>query len=369
LTVDDSPLRFFTAQNTNLQQLAGERLAVLGYGNLGRALALNLRDSLQQISLDGKSRLVIGNIDDGYATQARDDGFVVLPIDQAIASCDVALILLPDEVIPEVFEASIAPSLVAETAILFASGYTLAYELITPADDVDVLLLAPRMGGELARERFLNGKGFFAYVSVEQDASGKAWDRLLAVAGAAGVLQAGALELGAQLEADLDLLVEQTLGAAIGTAIMTIFTQGVEAGIPAEALVLEMYMSGEMETVFQGFREMGFFHTSDFHGPTAMYGGFVRSMELMTSDIPARFRQTLDEIRSGQFARQFQAEREAGYPTLSQAQAMAAEEGPIAEPIAQAEARVRAMLGISRAHPGRTEQEAPSSKREERGGP
>jgi ketol-acid reductoisomerase len=76
-----------------------------------------------------------------------------------------------------------------------------------------------------------------------------------------------------------------------------------------------------------------------------MYGGFVRSMELMLSDLPARFRQTLAEIQSGEFAQRFQAEREAGYPSLSQAQAMAAEQGPIAQPIAEAEARVRLLLG------------------------
>jgi ketol-acid reductoisomerase len=205
-------------------------------------------------------------------------------------------------------------------------------------------MLAPRMGGELVRERFLAQEGFFAYVSVEQDASGKAWDRLRGLIHATGVLQAGALELDARREADLDLFVEQTLGAAIGVTVMSAFTLGVEAGIPAEAMVLEMYMSGEMETVFRAFREKGFFRAADTHGPTAMYGGFVRTMELMMSDLGTRFRETLQDIQNGEFARRFQAEREAGYPTLSQAQAMAGEEGPIAQPIAQAESRVRAMM-------------------------
>ncbi len=159
-----------------------------------------------------------------------------------------------------------------------------------------------------------------------------------------GVLQKGAMELDAKREADLDLLVEQTLGAAIGATIMNAFTLGVEAGIPAEALVLEMYMSGEMETVFQAFREQGFYRSSDFHGPTALYGGFVRTMELMMSDIGARFRETMAQIQSGEFARRFQEEREAGYPALSQAQAMTSEESPITQPIVQAEARVRAAL-------------------------
>jgi ketol-acid reductoisomerase len=205
---------------------------------------------------------------------------------------------------------------------------------------VDVLLLAPRMGGETARQRYLARQGFFAYVSVEQEASGRAWSRLLGLAEAAGVLYAGALELDARREADLDLFVEQTVGAAFGVAIMSAFAVGEEAGIPAEALVTEMYMSGEMETVFRAFREVGFFPSSRLHGPTALYGGFVRTMELMQSDLATRFRATLAEIQSGRFARQFQAEREAGYPLLAQAEAMSLGDSPID----RAEAGVRGML-------------------------
>jgi ketol-acid reductoisomerase len=336
VTQKTNSLRFFSAQDAEPRALEGERVAVLGYGNLGRAVALNLRDS-------GVAPLVVGNVADEYAEQARTEGFTVLPIGEAVAGSDVALALLPDEVIPECFVEEIAPSLAPNAAVTFASGYTLAYNLIQPPHDVDVLLLAPRMGGEHARDRFLGGKGYFAYISVEQDASGKAWTRLLGLASAAGVLQAGALELDARREADLDLFVEQTMGAVLGVAIMSAFSLGVERGIPAEAMVMEMYMSGEMETVFQAFREKGFFRASDVHGPTALYGGFVRTMEWMQSNLAGRFRQTLDEIQSGEFARQFQAEREAGYPTLSQAQMMSGEQSPVTQPIVQAEGRVREM--------------------------
>jgi ketol-acid reductoisomerase len=290
----------------------------------------------------------VGNVADEYADQARAEGFTVLSIGEAVAASDIAFVLLPDEVIQEAFEAEIAPSLAEGSAIIFASGYNLAYGLITPPNTVDVLLLAPRMGGELARQRYLEQSGFVAYVSVENDASNRAWERLLGMARAVGVLQAGALELDAQREADLDLFIEQTMGAAIGVAIMSAFTLGVEAGIPPEAMVLEMYMSGEMETVFRAFREMGFYRASDTHGPTAMYGGFVRTMELMQSDLASRFRKTLEEISNGQFAQQFQAEREAGYPSLSMAQLMATGESPMAQPVFQAEARVREMFENSR---------------------
>ncbi len=328
--------RCFTSKDVIPGALEGERIAVLGYGHLGQPFALNLRDS-------GATALVIGNIPDDYAQQATRDGFAVLPIREAVASSDVVLILLPDEVIPEIFPTEIAPALSPEAAIVFGSGYNLAYGLISAPPQADVLMLAPRMAGENARQRFLDGRGFYAYISVEQDISGKAWRRLLGLAEKVGVLRAGALELDAHREADLDLLIEQTVGAALGVAILNVFALGVEAGIPPEVMVMEMYVDEEMETVWRSFREQGFMRASNAHGPTAMYGGFVRTMQLMNSDLTTHFRETLENIRNGAFAQQFQSERQAGYPMLSQAQAMITDENPIT----QAEQRLRRMLAAS----------------------
>jgi len=326
-------LRCFTQKDAVSGALHNERIAILGYGHLGRPFALNLRDS-------GVSPLIIGNIEDEYADQAREDKFTVLPLGAVIAEADVVLVLLPDEIIPEVFSAEIAPNLKANSAIVFASGYNIGYGLIQPAQDIDVLLLAPRMAGENARQRFQNGQGFYAFISVEQDASGKAWNRLLGLTDGAGILKAGALELSARQEADLDLLVEQTLGAVIGMGVMSAFSMGVDAGIPAEAMALEMYMSEEMEMVFRSFREVGFFAASKVHGPTALYGGYLRTMRLLQSELSEIFEETFEEIRSGDFARKFQEERLSGYPSLTLAEAMTMEDSPQSE----AEIRLRRML-------------------------
>jgi ketol-acid reductoisomerase len=190
------PARLYTMKDAIPNALEGERVAVLGYGHLGRAFALNLRDS-------GVSPLVIGNIEDEYAVRARAEGFTVMSIGEAVASSSVVFILLPDEVIPEAFASSVASHAAAGSAVVFASGYALAYGLIEPPPAIDVLLLAPRMGGEIARQRYLEGRGFFAYVSVEHNASGKALTRLLGIAEAAGILRGGALQLSARIEADL----------------------------------------------------------------------------------------------------------------------------------------------------------------------
>jgi ketol-acid reductoisomerase len=108
-------------------------------------------------------------------------------------------------------------------------------------------------------------------------------------------------------------------------------------------MVMEMYMDEEMETVWRSFREQGFMRASSAHGPTALYGGFVRTMQLMNSDLTVRFREILENIWNGGFAQQFQSERQMGYPMLSQAQAMITDENPIT----QAEQHLRKMLEAS----------------------
>jgi ketol-acid reductoisomerase len=308
--------------------LSGEAVAVLGYGGLGRTAALNLRDSGLKVR--------VGNRDDDYAERARAEGFEVVPL-AAAAAADVVYLLLPDEVLPELFADVLAPALRPGSAIAFGSGYALAFGLVQPPPTIDVLMVAPRMAGDAARERYRAGRGFWACVSVEADRSGRARARMLGLAAALGALKLGAIELSAAHEAMLDLFVEQTVGPLLGAAIMTAFEVGREAGIPAEALVLEMYMSGEMEAVFEGFRTNGLFKASEAHGPTALFGGITRTLELDREALATRFRAVLEDIRSGAFARRFQQEAQAGYPMLAIAREMMNGQSPITD----AEGQVR----------------------------
>jgi ketol-acid reductoisomerase len=330
--------RFFSISDVPDSALSGEQVAILGYGNLGRTVALNLRDSGVQV--------LIGNREDDYAAQAKKEGFEVVSVPEA-AKADVVFVLLPDEVIPDVWSDTIAPALSDGAAIAFGSGYTLAYDLIDAPRTVDVLLVAPRMAGETARERFERGEGFWAYIGVENDASGKAERRMLGLAAGMGSLRAGpdgkdapgtgALQMTAEMEATIDLYIEQTVGPLLGAAIMTAFEVGTQAGIPGPALVLEMYMSGEFETVFAAFRNMGFFKASESHGPTALFGGMMRTMEVDRAPMVERFQKVLSEIREGDFAKKFQEERANGYPMLKAAELMIQADSPQT----QAEGRVR----------------------------
>ncbi len=307
--------------------LKDEAVAVLGYGNLGRTAALNLRDS--------KVEVRVGNREDEYADLARADGFEVVPLPVA-AAADLVCVFLPDEVIPEVFSRDVVPALRRGSAVVFGSGYSLAFGLVHPPAGVDVLLVAPRMSGLAARARYMEGKGFWACVGVEANHSGRARERMLGLAEAIGAPRV--FEMSARTEATLDLFVEQTLGPLLGTAIMVAFEVGQEAGIPPEALVMEMYMSGEMETVFEGFRETGFFRASEQHGPTAVFGGITRTLEIDREEVATRFRRILEDISSGGFAQRFQDEARDGYPMLGIASAMMRGTSPITE----AEERLRA---------------------------
>jgi ketol-acid reductoisomerase len=311
--------------------LAGERVAVLGYGHLGRSVALNLRDSGVKVR--------IGNREDEYGRLARGDGFEVVPLSVA-ASDDVVFVLLPDEVIPTLFGSELGPALRPGSAVAFASGYTLAFGLVHPPESVDVLLVAPRMSGASVRTRYLAGAGFWAGIGVEADRTGRAQRRLLGLTEALGALRVGALAMSAAEEATLDLFIEQTVGVLLGMAIMIAFDVGREAGLPPEALVMEMYMSGEMEVVFRSFRETGFFRAAEDHGPTAIFGGISRTLEMDRDAITARFRAILEDITSRGFARRLQEEARTGYPMLGVARAMIHGMSPITD----AEERLRRLI-------------------------
>jgi ketol-acid reductoisomerase len=329
---EQQAVRFYREGDADPDGLSGQAVTVVGYGNLGRSMALNLRDSGLAVT--------VGNAEDDYRATAVADGFQVAGIGDAVATADVVYVLIPDEVIPEVFREQIAPRLRSGACVCFASGYVVAYGLVEPPQGVDVLLLAPRMLGEEVRRTYLDGSGFLSYVSAERDATGKARTRLLGLAAAAGSLRRGALELTAAQEALLDLFVEQGFGAYLGMAMQSAFQVGTQAGLPAEAMVVELYMSGEMARTLQAFADNGFFRSVTWHGLSAAYGGFLRTTEIDMEAIQRHFAQILEDIRSGGFARRFQDEQANGYPTLAAIQSITSGQDPMTHP----EERVREAL-------------------------
>ena len=294
--------------DASLDALADKTIAVLGYGNQGRSQALNLRDS--------GLRVVVGNRADAYADLARKDGFDPASIEAAAKVGDVILMLLPDEVAPEVFESQIVASLSSGKTIDFASGYNIAFGLISPPREVDVVLVAPRMIGAGVRELFVAERGYPCFVGIEQDTTGRALETALALAKGIGATRLGVVEVSCTQEAELDLFTEQCFGPAFGRVLTTAVDLLLEEGYPPEAVLLEMYLSGEFAYTLQKIAELGLVAQTGLHSPTSQYGSMSRGLRFSLQELRERMMEGLDEIRSGAFAREWSAEQEAGYPML-----------------------------------------------------
>ena len=319
-----------------LRPLAGQRLAVVGYGNQGRSQALNLRDSGLAV--------VVGNIADASLDRARADGFEALPIAEACARADAILLLVPDEVMPEVFAGEVAPQLRPGKLLDFASGYGVAFGGVRPPPDVDVVLVAPRMIGPGVRDRFVSGQGFPSFVGVHQDATGTAHDRMRALARAIGSPRRACIEMSLHDEACLDLFTEQAFGPAFGRVMLSAVQTLVDRGYPPEAVLLELYLSGELAYAFQKIAEVGMLEQMDYHSHTSQYGSITRAGRFADLDATLRERMgaVLDEIRSGRFAEEWSRARD-GFPELRERVRSARD----SLPLATWERKARAALGTA----------------------
>ncbi len=289
--------------DADLGVLSGCTIAVVGYGNQGRSQALNLRDS--------GLRVIVGNIMDASLERAREDGFEALPIADACARAAVIMLLVPDEVMPEVYEKDVAPHLQPDKVLDFASGYNVAFGLIKPPDFVDVVLVAPRMIGPGVRDTFVSGEGFASFVGVHQDASGQAKARMLALAKGIGSTRAGCIEMSMHDEASLDLFTEQGFGPAFGNVMMAAVDTLIEAGYPPEAVLVELFLSGELAYTFQKIREVGMLAQMDFHSHTSQYGSMTRGAKFasLIPTLKEKMKESLEEIRSGRFSEEWSTDR------------------------------------------------------------
>ena len=300
-------------EHADLAHLRGQTLAVIGYGNQGRAQALNLRDSGIEVTVGVRS--------DETGAQAAEEGFRVLPIAEAAAEARILMVLIPDEVMPEVFQREILPGLAPAKTLCFASGYTVAFKTVVPPEDVDVVMVAPRMIGAGVRQRFEEGRGFPSFVGVHQDFSGRALQTCLAIARGIGSTKCGVLRLSFKAEAELDLFTEQAFGPAFGQVLLAAIQTLVDAGYPVEAVLVELILSGEFAYSMQKIVELGFFQQMELHSHTSQYGSLTRSMrfmELMSARVAEAMKHVLEEIRTGSFSKEWEAEQRAGLPLFQQ---------------------------------------------------
>lgn len=303
-------MKFWHDNEATLAPLKQRTIAVLGYGNQGRAQAMNLRDSGLNV--------IVGNREDAYRQQAVDDGFEPRSIADAAAQGDVLLVLTTDESQPVIWDAQIAPGIHPGDTLVWASGYNVGYELIAPPDEVDVVMVAPRMTGNMVRELFVHGKGAMAQVAVHQDATGEAQQRMLAVCKGIGATRAGVFESSFREEAELDLFAEQVVWAGLTAWFVECFEMGVEAGFSPELMVIELYASGEASEILGHMARNGFFKQMSHHSTTSQYGTLSRGPALITDAMRQQARHNLyEDIKAGRFAAEWSHEQAEGSKRLA----------------------------------------------------
>ena len=297
--------KIYYESDADLSVLDGQRFAVVGYGNQGRSWALNLRDSGLAVEVFTRA--------DASRDQAEAEGFTAHEI-EAASECDVICTLIPDDVIPEL---PITPK--PDALWVLASGYAVAFDRIDP--NCDVGMVAPRMLGPEVRQCYLEGVGFITALGIHKDNTGTGLARTLAVARAVGGLRQGAIEMTPRQEAVLDLAVEQVLAPAMARVSMSFVELMSKAGIPLEAIMTELMLSGEVERSYRLLRLEGYASQMRYHSPTSQYGQMSRADRYDGLDVAGVMGEVLSEIESGKFADEWQAERDAGYPNLERLRA------------------------------------------------
>ena len=304
-------MKVYYENDASLKNIQDKKIAIIGYGIQGRAQALNLRDSGCDI--------IIGNRQDSYNEQAIKDGFDVSPIKDVIPHSDIILLLIPDQAQKEIYNSFIKDNL-QNQMLVFAHGYSIHFNEIVPPKGIDVALLAPRMPGEPIRDYYLDGGGVPAFVDIFQNASGRAWDYLLALAKGIGATKAGAMHVTFQEETEIDLYIEQFLLPLIIRGIRMSFDELNNKGFTAEALLMELYASGEIGELILKAANQGIYKVwQENASPTCQFGIFNNSERVLeTHSTKKIIHETIENIRNKNFVRELTKEAENDYKSLNE---------------------------------------------------
>ncbi|MBD2627297.1 ketol-acid reductoisomerase [Trichormus variabilis] len=298
--------RMYYDEDANLDLLAGKTVAIIGYGSQGHAHALNLKDSGVNV--------IVGLYPGSKSTaKAEAAGLTVKNVADAAKAADFIMILLPDEVQKTIYKNEIEPNLEAGNVLAFAHGFNIHFAQVVPPADVDVVMVAPKGPGHLVRRTYEQGQGVPALFAVYQDATGKARDRAMAYARGIGGTRAGILETTFREETETDLFGEQAvLCGGLSALIKAGFETLVEAGYQPELAYFECLH--EVKLIVDLVVEGGLATMRDSISNTAEYGDYTRGPRVVTADTKAEMKKILSEIQSGQFAREFVLENQAGKP-------------------------------------------------------
>jgi len=317
--------------DADLELIKARKIAVIGYGSQGHAHALSLRDSGADVRV---------GLADGSKSRAKaeDAGLRVLPTFEACAEADLVMVLAPDTAQRGIYADAIAPNLADGDALFFGHGLNIRFGLITPPAGIDVAMVAPKGPGHLVRRQYVDGRGVPCLVAVEQDATGQALPLALSYAKGIGGTRAGVLRTTFTEETETDLFGEQAVLCGGATALVQAgFETLVEAGYQPEVAYFECLH--ELKLIVDLMYEGGLARMRYSISDTAEYGDYTRGPRVVNAAVKDEMKRILAEITSGEFAREWIAEDDAGRPNYRKYADESAE-----HPIEEVGARLRGLM-------------------------
>ena len=302
-------LKMIYDADADLSQLDGKTVAIIGYGSQGHAHALNLKES-------GVNVVVGLRPDSQSAAKAKADGLEVLSPAEAAKKGDLVMVLVPDEIMGDVYAQEIADGLEPGNMLLFAHGFAIHFGTVTPPEGVDVAMAAPKGPGHLVRRQYSEGKGVPGLMAVEVDATGNAAALTRAYCKGIGCTRAGVIPTTFRDECESDLFGEQVvLCGGLTELVRAGFDTLTEAGYPPELAYFECLH--EVKLIVDLMYEKGIAGMRYSISNTAEYGDLTRGKRIITDDTRAEMRKILSEIQSGEFAKEWIAEYKAGLPNFN----------------------------------------------------
>ncbi|MCD8329109.1 MAG: ketol-acid reductoisomerase [Lachnospiraceae bacterium] len=308
--------KIFYQEDCNLSLLEGKTIAVIGYGSQGHAHALNLKESGCDV--------IVGLYEGSKSwDKAVKQGFDVYTAAEAAKRADIIMILINDEKQAQLYKESIEPNLEAGNMLMFAHGFAIHFGQIVPPKDVDVVMIAPKGPGHTVRSEYQAGKGVPCLIAVQQDATGKAWDRGLAYALGIGGARAGVLETTFKTETETDLFGEQAVLCGGVCALMQAgYETLVEAGYDPRNAYFECIH--EMKLIVDLIYQSGFAGMRYSISNTAEYGDYITGPKLVTEETKKTMKKILSDIQDGTFAKDWLTENAIGAPHFKAMRAKAA---------------------------------------------
>ncbi len=324
-------MKVYYDKDCNLDLIKSKKVAMIGFGSQGHAHAENLRDSGVEV--------VVGLRKGGSSwNKAANKGFEVLEVADAVKVADVVMILLPDELQADIYKNEIAPNIKDGATIAFGHGFNIHFGRIVPAENINVMMIAPKAPGHTVRSEFVKGGGIPDLIAVDKDPSGNTKDLALSYASAIGGGRTAIIETTFKDETETDLFGEQAvLCGGITALIKAGFETLTEAGYPPEMAYFECLHETKLivDLIFEG----GISNMRYSISNTAEYGDMVSGPRVINEESKRAMKQILTEIQNGKFAKDFILEGQTGYPRMTAERRLMAE-----HPIEQVGAKLREMM-------------------------